>query len=102
MITHTSITEKPVNFERCRACGKTLPPNVPRQFRVVIPDGDGPHEFTFRHLECASAPDKSFDFNTSLDAISKAFNVGKTRAFELRTAAGITFPVGQRNGKGAA
>lgn len=50
MITYTSITYNPVNFEKCRQCGGQLPPKVPRLFTVAIPDG-GEHKLTFRHLE---------------------------------------------------
>lgn len=49
--SHTSVTQCPVNFEKCSACDGQLPPGIPRMFTVEIP-ASGPHKSTFRHLEC--------------------------------------------------
>lgn len=49
--THTSITQCPVNFEKCSVCDGQLPPGIPRMFTVEIP-ASGPHKSTFRHIQC--------------------------------------------------
>ncbi len=51
-ITHKSVTERPVNFERCHECGCQLPPGKPRNFIATILDGGEGHKHSFQCIEC--------------------------------------------------
>ena len=45
-VTRQSITQNPVNFEKCSGCAAQLPPKIPRLYQVRIPDlGEHKHSF---------------------------------------------------------